>query len=238
MHLTPENNAYYGSDLEAMLFAKNYGGWIFDSLKPYLGDTVAEVGAGSGNFSDLIIQSKVRQLYAFEPSNNMYPLLQKRIGHHANVEIFNSNFTEKHESLIGHLDSIIYINVLEHISNDDNELLMARNALQDGGYIFIFVPALSWLYSQYDAKIGHYRRYHKSQLKNKIEAAKLDIIDIRYFDIAGVIPWYINFVLLKKDMSKNGVQLYDKFIVPISRNFEQIVKPPIGKNILLIAQKK
>lgn len=219
------------------MFARNYGQWIFDYFEPYLGQRIAEVGAGMGNFSQLILNNDIAQLYAFEPSPNMYENLQARIGGHKNTTLINGTFEEKAYDLSGRLDSVIYINVLEHIEDDQRELEIARDALKPGGNLLIFVPALSWLYSNFDREIGHFRRYHKQPLTNKIKHAGLDITDIRYFDMAGILPWYANFVLMKGQMNKKGVHLYDKLAVPVSRMVEKLLTPPIGKNLILVAKK-
>jgi 16S rRNA A1518/A1519 N6-dimethyltransferase RsmA/KsgA/DIM1 with predicted DNA glycosylase/AP lyase activity len=73
-------NIYFGRDLEAMSFAENYHNWIIDEYKPYLGANVAEVGAGTGNFTELLLASEtqIQKLVAYEPSSNMYPILEKR----------------------------------------------------------------------------------------------------------------------------------------------------------------
>ena len=231
-------NSYFGHDLEAMMFAKNYGQWIFDYFEPYLGLRVAEVGAGMGNFSEFILNKDITRLYAFEPSLNMYQVLDARIGDNSRTRVFNGTFEANCSDLRGAMDSVMYINVLEHIEDDRRELELARDALKPGGHLLIFVPALSWLYSNYDQKIGHHRRYHKRTLIDKIKRAELEIVDIKYFDLAGILPWYINFVLLKRDMGKRGIQLYDRLAVPISRWMENLFTPPVGKNLIVVAKKQ
>lgn len=231
------SNDYSGHDLEAMTFAQNYGQWIFDYFAPYLGQRIAEVGAGMGNFSQLILNHDIDRLYAFEPSLNMYKHLQARMGDNENATLINGTFEENISDFRGKLDSVIYINVLEHIEDDQHELEIARDALKPGGNLLIFVPALSWLYSNFDREIGHFRRYHKQPLTNKIENSGLIMTDIRYFDMAGILPWYANFVLMKGQMNKKGVLLYDKLVVPVSRMVEKLLTPPIGKNLILVAKK-
>lgn len=101
-----------------MSFAKNYHKWIIDEFKLYLGQTVAEVGAGTGKFSELMIEP-ITQLVAFEPSKNMYPLLKERFFKNLRVETINSTFSREYTKLEGCFDSIIYVNVLEHIEKDE-----------------------------------------------------------------------------------------------------------------------
>ena len=225
---------YFGKDLEAMSFATNYHNWILAEIAPYLGECVAEVGAGVGSFSTLLLTKKIHKLVAFEPSQNMFPLLKNAIGADKRVTTINKFFGR--DSLTEKFDSILYINVLEHVEDDVSELSRAREALTPNGHLIIFVPALPWLYGNLDRSVGHFRRYLKKDLVNITARVGLSIVDARYFDIAGVIPWYVNFVLLKNEISGGSVTLYDRLVVPVMRKIERVLPVPIGKNVLLIAK--
>lgn len=228
---------YYGRDLADMSFAKNYYKWILDEFNPYLGNKIAEVGAGIGNFSKLLVTDNTKYLVAFEPAINMYPLLKKRLAEITKVETVNRYFSEEYLKYENSFDSVVYVNVLEHIENDQQEISYAQKALKDGGHLLLFVPALSWLYSNVDKKLGHLRRYKKRNLIKLIRNRGFTIVKAKYFDLVGILPWYITFILLKKSLSSDKVSLYDRLIVPIMRKFESVIKPPIGKNLLLIARK-
>lgn len=231
-----KNPKYFGRDLEAMAFATNYHKWIIDEFKPYLGQSVAEVGAGIGNFSELLVEH-TKHLVAFEPSENMYPLLKERFDKDDRVETINSMFGSECSKFEGHLDTIIYVNVLEHIENDAQELSCVYKILRHGGHALVFVPALSYLYSAFDKKLGHCRRYHKKDLVTLAEHAGFNIRKVNYFDLAGVMTWYVAFVLLKAQLTGGKVSLYDKLVVPFMKKAESFVAPPVGKNLLLVIQK-
>jgi Methyltransferase domain len=131
----------------------------------------------------------------------------------------------------------MYINVLEHIKDDEKELAHVYKTLKSGGHVLIFVPTLSWLYSDLDKTIGHYRRYHKRELVKLMKDAGFDVVKVKYLDFSGMIPWYIAFVLLRRVITSGNVSAYDKWIVPAIRRIERIIKPPIGKNLLLVGKK-
>ena len=137
--------------------------------------------------------------------------------------------------LVRHLDEAR--DVLEHIEDDGSELALMHHKLNAGGHALIFVPALPALLSNFDRSIGHFRRYQKKELTEKISNAGFSIVKIKYFDIAGILPWYINFVLLKKTLGGNSVAAYDRIVVPLMRKVESRLAPPIGKNLLVIAKK-
>lgn len=234
--MTNNKATYPGKELESMSFAHNYHKWIVDELRPFIGQNVVEVGAGVGDLTTILLQTNLEHLYAFEPASNLFPSLKEKTNGQTRVSAVNEYF--RPEFVENAIDSILYINVLEHIENDRDELSTAYQALQPGGYLLIFVPALQWLFSNVDSSFGHFRRYYKKDLLLKIEQAGFHITKARYFDLAGVLPWYINFVLLKNTFNSAKVSIYDKLVVPPMRLFEKVLKPPIGKNLLIVARKK
>jgi len=235
--MSSETIQYFGKDLEAMSFAHNYHEWLLDEISPFLTGNVAEVGAGMGNFSDFILSTGVNYLTAFEPSENMYPLLEKRFADNKKVETVSAFFEDQSRQYKNSFDSVLYINVLEHIEDDKNALVHTYETIKPGGHILIFVPALAFLYSDLDKELGHFRRYSKQSLVDVVEAAGFTVNMVKYFDIAGIIPWYIAFVLLKHTTTEGNVSAYDKLVVPIMRRVEQVITPFIGKNLLLVASK-
>jgi len=235
--MSSETIQYFGKDLEAMSFAYNYHKWLLDEIFPFLTGNVAEVGAGMGNFSDFILSAGVNHLTAFEPSENMYPLLENRFSDNKKVETVSAFFEDQSKQYKNSFDSVLYINVLEHIEDDGNALVHTYETIKPGGHALIFVPALAFLYSDLDKELGHFRRYSKQSLVDVVEAAGFTVNTVKYFDIAGIIPWYIAFVLLKQTTTEGNVSAYDKLVVPIMRRVEQVVTPFIGKNLLLVASK-
>ncbi|MCB1792312.1 MAG: class I SAM-dependent methyltransferase [Gammaproteobacteria bacterium] len=231
-----DKQAYFGKDLEAMSFAVNYHQWIVDEFAPYLGSEVAEIGAGTGNFSAFLLDAGISRLAAFEPSANMYPLLEQRFAQDRRVDTFNDFFETLSGQFPQRFDAVAYVNVLEHIEDDTLALRHARSTLKPGGHLLIFVPALQFLYSELDRQVGHFRRYDRRSLTEAVESAGFEIIKLKYFDVLGIIPWYIAFTLMKQTTTGTNVSLYDRVAVPVMRRIERVLTPPVGKNLLLVAR--
>ena len=226
---------YPGKELQVMSFAVNYHRWIIDEFEPYLGETIAEVGAGMGSVSKLLLDKRIKRLFAFEPSHNMYPILEQTLRQEERARAVNDFFSPRYAQ--EGFDSVIYINVLEHIQEDRTELANVFAALKSKGHLLLFVPALSWLHSDVDRQMGHCRRYAKKTLSDLVEDVGFTIVKARYFNLGGIIPWYVNFVLLRNSFGNVSVSLYDRLAVPTMKMIERVVPPPIGKNVLLIAKK-
>lgn len=218
-----------------MSFAVNYHKWIVNELEPFLGNTVVEVGAGRGDLSTLLLQTGLKKLFVFEPSSNLFPVLQAKVEGQFRIKAINKFFSS--DLVPNTIDSVLYINVLEHIEDDRAELLNAYRALPIGGYLLLFVPALPQLYSEADRVMGHFRRYYKKELIDRVKEVGFEVEKARYFDLAGIIPWYVNFVLLKNSFSVGNVTIYDKVVIPPMRRFEKLFVPFVGKNVLLVARK-
>ena len=239
-----ETFAYTGRELEAMAAAVNYHRWILDIFKPYLGDHVIEVGAGLGSFSELLLsRHDCQTLRLVEPSASMYAQLRIRareLKGSAAVEAFHGTFPSVAPLIAAPApDSVLYINVLEHVEDDEAELNSVRQFLADQGRILIFVPALPRLFGSMDELVGHFRRYTKSDLKEKLRRAGFKIARLGYFDLPGIFPWWIKYRLLKSEtMEPSAVRFYDRFVVPPLRRLETVVRPPIGKNLIAVGEKQ
>lgn len=235
-------SVYVGKDLEAMSFAVNYHRWILDELKPFIGQHVVEVGAGTGSFSELLLELKPQSLALVEPSE-MFFSLEKNIANRTgetDLSLYHTVFTDAAGTIAAKQrpDTVIYVNVLEHIEDDEHELKTVFDTLADGGHCLIFVPALMSLYGEFDRKVGHFRRYSKKELEQKCRAAGFSIVRSFFFDIAGVLPWYVKYRLLNSDsLGSQAVTAYDNLVVPIMRRIEPAIGVPIGKNLLAVLRK-
>jgi SAM-dependent methyltransferase len=230
--------SYEGADLQVLTELQNYYDWIMETFAPYVAGNVVEYGGGLGTVSARLLPY-VKQLTIVEPSSNLISFLQSRFSREPKVLIVGESL-EMHAAHLddGSLDTIVMVNVLEHVENDLQALYHLIRSLKSGGHLLIFVPALQQLMSELDRIHGHYRRYHKNDLIGKVSAAGGTILVCRYFDFFGIAPWLIlNKLLRSTAFNPTLVRLQDKIVVPLCRRFERIVSPPVGKNLILVATK-
>lgn len=222
-------------ELEAMGFANNYRRALLDEFRPYLGEKVLEVGGGMGHFSELLSSDLAEgKLSIVEPDASCrVVLLQKKI----KAEIVSGTVADLPSD--DQFDSIVSINVLEHIEHDFTEIKAYLTRLNPSGNFCLFVPARKELFSPIDTVFGHYRRYGRIRLKSLLVEAGFDIVSIRYSNFIGYFLWWLSFkVCRRKTMSSAQVKLHDRFIFPITRWMEtHIGSPLVGQSILVIARR-
>ena len=234
----PEGKHYEGRDLEAMACAENYHQWIASGFRPYLGPRIVEVGAGCGNFTAHLLKARPDWLVAVEPSPEMCERLRARHGSAPGVRVVEGYLEDALAQCPGPPDTLVYVNVLEHVEDDRGEIAAAFRGLASGGSLCILVPALPSLYGPFDQAVGHRRRYRKRELEEMISCAGFRILESRYLDLLGVAPWWVLYRLLKRQVLKPGqVSLYDRLCVPLTRTLERICPPPVGKNVFLVARR-
>lgn len=234
--LGTDSFVYSGTELDAMAEARNYCHWIMRYFRPYLGRRVVEIGAGTGTFSDLLLNSKgTERLVLFEAAGNLFPQLSRRFSDER-VRLHQSAFDAA--LLDEPADSIVLVNVLEHIRDDSALLSQIYQSLQPGGSLLLFVPALEWNYGSLDKAFEHYRRYSKNGLKKELRNAGFRIERVRYANIMGIVSWFVAGNVLRQTTLKPAqVRWYDRWIVSWSFKFEQFWEPPLGQSLLAVALK-
>lgn len=234
--------SYPGTELESMALAVNYSRWILDRLQPWIGKHIVEVGAGAGSFSQLLLKTGPASMTLLEPSPNLFSILSRRL-----PAIDKGGIAQAHQSTLVQAfaagnpprqpDTAVYVNVLEHIEDDEGELRTLHSILPPGGRLLLFVPANRWLMGSMDRQLQHFRRYTMDELRSKCRSAGFDIRFSEYFDLIGIIPWWLKYCVLKSDRMEPGVvRIYDRWVVPVSRALERVITPPLGKSIILVAE--
>ena len=236
--LLPNSDDYRGDELVATAHARGYNRWIMQFLRPHLGRVIVEVGAGTGSYTRELLTAEPQRLVAIEPSGYLFPELERSLRDNDIVELHHGTLADVAETLAGQADSVVYVNVLEHIADDAAEIRQAARALKPGGALGIVVPALPWLSSRFDREIGHHRRYSRQQLVGLIEANGLRVVEARYFDMLGIVIWFVAMRVLHMRMGAGRVRTYDTLVVPAARLIDRLFGPPLGKSLMVIARRE
>jgi SAM-dependent methyltransferase len=228
---------YSGNELDSLAEARNYYSWVLRQFEPYLGPDVIEAGAGIGTFSEFLLSSpKVKHLTAIEPASNTYPHLEARFRGNPGVTTRKGYLSEFYKDLKA--DAIVAVNVLEHIEDHELFLKEAHSAINPGGALLLFVPALPAIFGTLDKAFEHYRRYTRRSLREVIAAAGWSPKRVSYMNFPGIAAWFMAGRVMKKtSIAVNEAKTYDRLVVPILSRVETMIEPPIGSNLVAIATK-
>jgi 2-polyprenyl-3-methyl-5-hydroxy-6-metoxy-1,4-benzoquinol methylase len=218
--------------------AGHWKSYLRRHVRPYLGQVVLEVGAGNGGTTRVLCDGKAARWVCLEPdlaladrliasksAGELPDCCDTRIGTLADLDE-NDGF-----------DTILYVDVLEHIADDRAELALAAHLLRAGGHLVVLAPAHAWLFTPFDDAIGHYRRYSKQTLRATAPAA-LTLTRLVYLDAVGLLASLGNRVLLKSSMpTPRQLAVWDRLMVPVSRLIDPSLGYTLGKSVLAVWKK-
>jgi SAM-dependent methyltransferase len=217
MSSSPEPRDQVGAaTLERLAAAPNFNRWMFDRLRPWIGQRVLEVGSGIGNMSAFLVDRERVVLTDTEP--RYLERLRERFNDRPNIAVQRLFLPVVDGTLATErFDTVICLNVLEHIEDDHASLVVMRRLLRPGGRLVLLVPALRALYGTLDEALGHHRRYGRADLTAKFQAAGLAMRHLEYFNLAGVPGWwFVGRVLRRRLITAASLSWYDA-LVPLFR---------------------
>jgi SAM-dependent methyltransferase len=224
---------YPGSELELFAGATTWKSYVRFHLRPYLSGDVLEVGAGIGAATAAFNDGYARRWVCLEPDRAQADAIKSSLPPNlTNCEVIVGTMSDLETYDL--FDSILYMDVLEHIEDDAAELARAAAHLKPNGTLQVLAPALAWLFTPFDTAIGHYRRYTKSSLR-AIAPAGLREIKCIYLDSVGLLASLANKLLLRSPIpSQAQIRFWDRTMVPISRFADPALGYAIGRSILAI----
>lgn len=247
---TTEANKLAPTMSKAMGEINRYHEYLWDKVSPYIGNRVIEIGVGFGQYSRKIIAGEKALLgcdidvgHLEELKNNsVSPLLQTL---YLDLCAPDDNAVEVCRKFKA--DTVILLNVLEHIEDHDAALKFLNDAVESGTELIIIVPALRTLYNGLDREAGHFRRYDKKNLDELLIKTGWNILKNKYFNMPGVPGWLVAGILSKTGKSKTELnapstnmllKIYDRFFIKASIISDPLFKNIAGLSLLCISEKR
>ena len=226
---------YVGGELGLFAHAQHWKRYWIQSLRRYIRGSVLEVGAGIGTNTPLLRNGSEPRWVCLEPDAALASTLRQTISQHplcgtSEVRTGTVASLPAEETF----DSILYIDVLEHIADDRDELVRAARHLNRGGAIIVLSPAHDWLFSEFDRSIGHCRRYTTRSLE-ALTPAELKVRRSFYLDSVGLLASAANRFLLHQSLpNAKQIRLWDSFMVPCSRLLDPLTQHRLGKTAVCV----
>jgi SAM-dependent methyltransferase len=214
-----------------------YNEWIFEQFRPFVGERVLDVGCAIGNITsfymdrDLVVGLDVAQEFVDE--------MKLRYGDRSNfrAELIDISDPKVLDLTKDRIDTIVCANVLEHVENDVRALAHMHEILVPGGHLLLLVPAFKFLFGTMDRADRHYRRYTKKLIEERLLAAGFRLERLYYMNILGMLGWFVNGRILKRDIvSTSHYSLYNRMVPTLAR-MERKLKPPVGLSVVAVARK-
>ncbi|MFA5181674.1 MAG: class I SAM-dependent methyltransferase [Syntrophales bacterium] len=238
--IRPSGTATMSPDLPG---AKKYFQWIVSEIEPYLGTHILDIGSGYGIHLEYVLPQHPN-ITSIDLCFESVQALRQKFKAYPDFEARQADFEQVSdlESLLSlRFDTIVCLNVLEHLQDDISALKRMYEVLQQQrGIVLLMVPAHQWLYGSMDRQAGHFRRYTSISLGSKLRQVGFEILRLYHFNTFGVLPWFINNRIFNKKLDGSGVglqiKIFDTYIVPVIKRLESRIKFPVGQSIITVAR--
>jgi SAM-dependent methyltransferase len=219
-----------------MQAAPRYNRWQHSRVAPFLGRRICEVGSGIGNMSTLILDGAPELLVLTDTDPSYSEALRHQFGGHQDVVVEELTLPDKSAANRFQryaLDTIVALNVIEHIAEDLEALKSMAAMLRPGGRAVVLVPAFQRLFGSLDHELGHIRRYTRRSLSQRMSEAGFQVERAFYFNLVGTLGWWVNARLRKVPRIPIDQLRYFDTLVPILR-LEDRVPLPFGQSVIAI----
>jgi len=222
--------------LQSMRRARGLNRWVLEQFRPYVGQRVVEAGCGIGNFTELLLDRE--RLVCLDNDPLYVEMIAWRLGHLENLRPLRFDLSDTsayHALKPERVDTIVCLNVLEHIAPDEQVLRAYYDLLEPGGHAIILVPAHPSLYGPCDAAIGHERRYTQPELHTKMRAAGFEVVSMQEFNRLGVPGWWLNKQLGRRDLNPRQMRAFEA-LLPVAKLIEALKLGP-GLSLIGVGRK-
>lgn len=223
--------------------ASSFNRWLYDTVSPYCYGEVLEIGSGIGNISEYLCNTRLPTTLSDSRAEYCEILKERFRNSDLAIRVFqldisSKNFDNLYSTLIGTFDTVILLNVLEHIENRNLALSNCKKLIKRDGRLVILVPAFQKLYNSLDRSLGHFVRYNKSSLSKLLEIEGFNVYKLKYFNCPAILGWWlIGSVLKREQVNLRQLQIFD-FFVPLFRLIDSLLNPFMGISVIAVAENK
>ena len=226
---------YEGEELDLFEAARRWKGYWSSRILPHIGQEVLEVGAGFGVNTPYLFGAGRKRWMCLEPDPKLVARIPDQLRNYPWFPLVETKLGTLTDLPVGlTFDTLLYIDVLEHIEDDHREMKAAFARLKPKGNVIVLSPAHQSLYTEFDRSIGHYRRYSKSTLLACTPPGSR-LVDIFYLDSLGLLASMANRLALRQSMpSSKQIDFWDRYLVSNSRWVDPILGYNLGKTVVSI----
>ncbi len=213
--------------LDAMAGAERFNRWMADVLAPYMAGDVIELGAGIGNLT-ILLSEQSRHYVAADIDEKYLARLEARTANRPHIVTARCDLSRPRDldRFRARMDTVICLNVLEHVENDAGALHNMYSCLRNGGRALILVPQGMRAFGTLDKILNHHRRYSKPELEQKMRAAGFRIERILKFNRITYPAWFLNGRILRtKTLNRAQLRIFDR-LVPLWRRIDRFLPWP------------
>ena len=217
-----------------------FTGWLFEQIEPFLKGAVWEAGCGTGTYTQHMLSRGWGPIVATDLDDDVLSVTRRRFDGDRRVVVLEVDLSkpDEYHKLTQHtIQTIVCLNVLEHLEDDRMVLRRMRQLLPPGGRLLLLVPAHPVLYNGIDESVHHYRRYTARELGEKLEGAGFRIARSYFFNALGILGWVLyGHILGRRSVPETPATLFDR-VIPLARWGERVVlRGRVGVSLIAICE--
>ena len=222
---------------ELRLLIDRCDAWLFDLIQPFLGQRILEIGCGLGNLLKLLTDRAL--VFGTDISEESVTYVKHELGQRSNIDAAVLDVTDPSFLQLRsfRFDTVVSLNVFEHIEDDTLALKHVFEVLAPGGKLVLIVPAHQWLYGPMDSSIGHYRRYTVDKLAAKLQRTGFRVCSQRYVNPIGAFGWFVNGRILRRTIPPVAQLSTFNKIMPLISTIDRYVDSPFGLSVVSVSER-
>lgn len=230
--------------LECISKSSKFNIWMYSVLKKHCFGKIIEIGSGLGNISSFFLRDNYSTILSDKSEYYCHYLTDKfsllpNFGGCKELDIVDPDFEIKHKELLGTFDSVVALNVIEHVEDDVLFISNCYKLMKQGGVLVLLAPAYNILYNGFDKNLGHIRRYTIKTLSGKIKnVVNLRPIHKQYFNFMGLMGWFVYGTIFRNNQIKSSEMQKYEWLVRVNKILDLIVFNRFGLSVIIISKKE